>query len=50
MPDLEGVDDGRCARLLRIGPDDTDVACNRRLVLLLHRREHRKDEATAQET
>ena len=48
--DLEGIGHGRGARILGIGSDDADVACNRRLVLLLHRAEHHKDEATAQET
>ena len=48
--DLEVIGHGRGARLLRIGPDDADVARNRRLVLLLHRDQLSKDEPTAQET
>ena len=48
--DLEGIGHGRAARIVGIGTDDADVARNRHLVLLLHRREHHEDEATAEET
>jgi hypothetical protein len=41
--------DGRGARLQRIGFDDTDVARDRRLVLLLDRDQPGKGETTAQE-
>ena len=50
MSYLEVMDDGTCAWFLRIRADDADVARNRRLVLLLYRAEHHKDEPTAQET
>ena len=50
MSYLEAMGDGRCARLLRIGSDDADVARDRRLVLLVHRDQLSKDEAAAQKT
>ena len=48
--DLEVIGHGRGARILGIGSDDADVPCNRRLVLLLHRNQLSKGEATAQQT
>ncbi len=50
MSYLEAMGDRRGARFLRIGSDDVDVARDRRLVLLVHRDQLSKDEATAQKT
>ena len=50
MPYSEAMGYGRCARLLRTGFDDVDVARDRRLVLLLDRDQSCKGETTAKET
>lgn len=46
---LEVVDDGKCARLLRIGIDDADATWRRCLVLWIHYAEPHVYEAAAQQ-